>query len=104
MKKNIKFSVIASLILTSIGLLVNLICSLIFKFAPFTLTISGGEAIEHVGFGIDFLEIFSMSASTESGGISTNVQFDLISLLVSFSIMFVVILVVKNIIGKIKKT
>ena len=59
MKKNIKFSVIASLILTSIGLLVNLICSLIFKFAPFTIAISGGEVIDHVGFGINFLEIFS---------------------------------------------
>ena len=103
MKKNIKFSVIASLILTSIGLLVNLICSLIFKFAPFTIAISGGEVIDHVGFGINFLEIFSISPQTESGGILTNIQFDLISLLVSFIIMFVVILIIKTIISKINK-
>ena len=100
MKNNITFSAIVSIIITSIGLFINLICSFFFKFAPLTLKIYGGELIEHIGFGINFIKIFVLSPQTESGGISTNIQFDFISLLASFVIIFVVVLIIKTFANK----
>ena len=97
MKKNVVFSAILSLILTSIGLLTNLICSLAFKFAPLTFPISGGDSKIHTGFGIDFIEIFSLSPN---GGNSTTFNFNLISLIVSFAIIFVIVLIIKTIVSK----
>ena len=100
MKKKIKFSALTSVVVTFIGLFINLICSIIFKIAPLTHRISGGDIIEHKGFGIDFAKIYSNSPQARNGGVSTSIKFDFISLLVSYIIVFVVVLIIKSIIGR----
>ena len=99
MKKNVKFSAILSLILTIIGLLINLIGSLVFKFAPLTRTLYGGEIILHIGFGINFQEIVPMSSSPNDVDGFTIVEFEPISLIISIIIIFVITLLVKTLIS-----
>lgn len=101
MKKNIKFSLIVSLLINIICFLINVIGALLFDIAPLTIKLSGGEIIEHIGFGVLFDEIFPLTVS-EQASVITEVHFNLISLIVSFVIVAVIVFLIKTLICKMK--
>ena len=70
------------------------------KVMPLAITLSGGECIDHVGFGLVYREIFSFGY--DEGGTSTSISFDLWNFLTIFIVVFIIILVLKIVIVKIK--
>ena len=100
MKKNVCFSIIVSAIISVLGLIINVISASLFHFAPLTISFSGGDVIEHIGFGIDFLEISPLSLNSE---VITKIELDFLNLIQSFILLFIIILIIKIIFYKIKK-
>ena len=100
MTKKIVLSSIIALGIDVLGLLVNLICALTIKSIPLAKTISGGEYIGHVGFGILFEEIFAFDV--DSGTTTTNISFSFVNFLLTFVVLFVIVFVISVIISKIK--
>ena len=103
MKKNLKYSLIISLIINVIGLITNLICAYAFHILPLSITIPGGEVITYVGFGVVLDKIFVLGLPNSNvGGSSYNISFDIINLLITFVLVFIITLIIVTIINKIK--
>ena len=97
MKKNFLVSLGFSIIISIIGLLMNYIGALLFKVAPLTIKFYGGEIIEHIGFGINFSEIFQLSLDSNT---ITKITFHPVSLIISILILFVILFLLKTIFSK----
>ena len=90
MKKKIISSALISIVINVIIFLINLICANMFHFLPFSYSLAGGECIEHIGFGIDLIEIF---AFTTSGSASNTYQ-------ISFNILSIIQIIIGNLMKK----
>ncbi len=101
MKKKIKIAVIVSIVVNTICLLVNFLGVIFFKTAPFTVLISGGEIVQHIGFGIEFNEIFPLTTIQNQSSITTEMNFNFISLLISLVIIAILVFVIKMLIDRI---
>ncbi len=102
MKKVIISSIIIALVLTIVCGLVNYICATFLGFAPLSVEISGGDCIEYIGFGVNFLKLFPLSVEGTSGDTVTKVNLDFISFIISFVIIFAVVFIISLIIYKSK--
>ena len=105
MKKEIKtkylMSAIGALAIIAVGMAVNLIACYCFHITPpLTTPIPGGECISHVGFGLDFLEIFALSDKTQTMSTYYHTYFDIKSFAITFLIAFALILQIIRIIQK----
>jgi hypothetical protein len=103
MKKNIIVSLIVSIGINIICFVTNLICSYSFHFLPLGLKYPGGDCIEYIGFGVDFLKIFALSMDSETGGVSYSIEFNFISLLIPLIVIFIITLIVMILISKSNK-
>ena len=98
-KRNLFNSVIISL-MVSFGInlvlfLVNIICAYGFNILPFSYKIPGGDCIEYIGFGVELLEIFTISLAKETVGSTYQVSFEPISIVISFVAIFVIVLLIR---------
>ena len=93
-KKPAGRALIISVVLTAAGLLVNLIGYFALGWMPLGLSSSGGEYREKAGFGLLQEEFFPMTASPEEPGYSTTLSFSPLSLLFSFVLIFLLMLIV----------
>ena len=99
MKKKIIKSAIIALIITFIVTGINLIYFKINGKLLLGITVPGGDCIAYYGFGLYILEIFTESING-SGGVSTKVSFDFISMLGLFILLFCVISAISIIVDK----
>lgn len=99
-KKNIITSGIISIIINTICLIINLVCSLTINTIPLGISFAGGDCIEHIGFGIYMIETFVFGLKEEFVGTSTSIEFNLISLLVPLILIFIITFVIMIIISK----
>ena len=99
MKKNIFISFIISLAINLICLTINLICAITLKILPLSIKITGGEIVQNIGFGISLEKFYFLSQSSSSE--DPNISFNFISLLISFIVIFAIVLIFKT---KIKKS
>ena len=97
MKKNIVVSLFISSIINFLCLLVNLIGALFFNVVPFSISLSGGEVVQYIGFGILLDKFYFFSVD---GGISYNISFNLLSFVISFILIFIIVLLIKMIVNK----
>ena len=101
MKKKVLISAIVSFVINAVLFLINLICAYSSHTLPLAKRLVGGECIEHIGFGVRLLEIFSFSREG-SGGTSYKISFDFISILIPLVVIFVLALVIGIIVDKAK--
>ena len=102
MKKVLFKSLAISFITNLTLLLINLMCAFTIHSLPFSISFAGGECIEHIGFGINLLEIFSFSNVDEIVSNNYSISFDFISIIVPFVVLFIVLFIIFYIIYKIK--
>ena len=106
-KRNLFNSIIISLIISfAVNLvlfLVNIICAYAFNVLPLSYKITGGDCIEYIGFGVELLETFTISLAKETVGSTYHVSFDLLSIAVSFVIVFGAVLLFRVIKDMFKK-
>ena len=86
MKKKILIASIVSIVLNMILFCINLISANMFHNLLFAKAIPGGECTEYIGFGVNLLKIYPMTAD-ESASVSYHVDFNLScsSLFIHFS-------------------
>ena len=102
MKKKIIISTLISLGVNVVLCLINLICANMFHFMPLAKSLTGGDCIEHIGFGIEILETFPLTTSGEMSS-TYNISFHLTSLIIPIIVLFIVILLIEVLIDKFKK-
>ena len=102
LKKSLKQAILISVVINAVCLITNLICANTINKIPFGLSLAGGDCIEHIGFGINLLEIFAMSSNGHGSNNHVEISFNLISLLGSLAIVFVIVLILALIVNKIR--
>ncbi len=102
MKKNIISSTLISIGINILLFLINLVCANMFHFMPLSKAITGGDCIEHIGFGMYMLETFPMTTSGEVSS-TYSTSFHLISLLIPIIVLAVILIIIRVIIDKFKK-
>ena len=90
MKKKILIASIVSIVLNMILFCINLISANMFHNLLFAKAIPGGECTEYIGFGVNLLKIYPMTADG-SASVSYHVEFNLISLIIPIIVIFLFI-------------
>ena len=103
LKKHLIKSLSISGVLTLFFFIINLISAYLFHHLPLAITLSGGEYIGEQGFGVLLEKIYPMSIVGEESGVSEHISFDFYSLIVSFIVLFIAVLIFCIIESKIKK-
>lgn len=99
MKKNLRLTLIISIIINTILSLINLVGAHFLENLPLSISMSGGEWTGQFGFGIILEKLYPMSLSEEAGT-KTIISFDFISFVISFIIIFIIVNIVINLIKK----
>ena len=68
----------------------------------FAKAIPGGECTEYIGFGVNLLKIYPMTAD-ESASVSYHVDFNLISLIIPIILVFLLTFIILILIDKLRK-
>lgn len=103
MKKNIIYSLIATVVINVLCTVINLISIATFEFLPIGITFGGGDCVVRLGFGLMTTKTYSEMPVYEPIESSINLEFSFLSLLASFAIVFVIVLITKIILSKRKK-
>jgi hypothetical protein len=102
MKKKLILSSIITIIINAVLCIVNLIFALTTNTLPLAYSMSGGDAIIKTGFGIELTKIYSIVPANQSG-VSANVSFDIVSLLIGIVAIFIIVFVIVLIICALNK-
>ena len=102
MKKRILIASIVSIVLNMILFCINLISANMFHNLLFAKAIPGGECTEYIGFGVNLLKIYPMTADG-SASVSYHVDFNLISLIIPIILVFLLTFIILILIDKLRK-
>ena len=102
MLKKITISGLISIGINILLCIINLICANMFHFLPLSKSITGGDCVEHIGFGINMLETFPMTTSGELSS-TYSISFNFVSLIIPIIVLFILILLIEVFIEKFKK-
>lgn len=102
MKKILIKTSILTLIINLLLFGINFACAHLFHVLPLAVTIPGGDCIEHIGFGVELLEVFVMSSIYSSASNQITIALNIPSLIISLIITFITALIIYLIINKIK--
>lgn len=90
-----KKALICSLMVTGIGMAINLITAYCFNKSPFlALSTVGGDCISYRGFGLDILELFAINEDEKLLSMVYHTDFDFLSLIVTIALSFGIILLI----------
>lgn len=109
--KNISFkneinSLLGALAMTITGMLINILCCKVFGIAPpLAISTAGGDCIEHIGFGLNILELFptEMLPGADASAMTSRyeiVSFNLLSFLITVLCFFIIIVLIKKVVKK----
>lgn len=103
MKKNIISSLKVSLIINILCIVINLISIATFEFLPIGIGFGGGDCVVRSGFGLVTTKTYPEMPVYEPIESSTSLEFSFLSLLISFIIVFSIVLIFKKISSKKKQ-
>ena len=104
MKKIILKSVLGSLLLNGICMLINLISYYTAGMIPLGISVNGGEMRGKLGFGIYIEKIYPESNTEIGRQVRESINFEPISIAISFLVIFLLLFAVLRIVNKRKLT
>ncbi len=103
MKNKIVVSSVVSIIINVLCCLINYLSACWNHIMPLSVAITGGDCVNHIGFGVDMLEIFPMIDNSQLSSATSNVyeiSFHPLSffvcLIAVFAIVFIISLLFKK--------
>lgn len=101
MKRNIIISVLISIVVNMLAFIINFACGYFNGFLPLSTNLGGGDAVISVGFGIKLTKFYpEILNGVENATANDKIDFDPISLIITFVLLFIIVFIIKSIITK----